>query len=57
MYIKYDLSNDAIKVTANQVHNIWNVNIDKNTKSFDMNKQLSELSADLGNNIRCSLWY
>lgn len=46
MYIKYDLSNDAIKVTANQVHNIWNVNVDKNTKSFDMNKQLSELSVE-----------
>ena len=44
MYIRYDVTQDSIKVTAKQVQNIWNVNIDKNTANFDMNQQLSNLS-------------
>ena len=44
MYIRYDVTQDNIKVTAKQVQNIWDVNIDKNTANFDMNKQLSNLS-------------
>ena len=44
MYIRYDVTQDSIKVTAKQVQNIWDVNIDKNTANFDMNQQLSNLS-------------
>lgn len=44
MFIKYDLSSNSIDVTINQVENIWNVNVDRNSKSFDMNNQLSDLS-------------
>ena len=44
MYIRYDVTQDSIKVTPKQVQNIWNVNIDKNTANFDMNQQLSNLS-------------
>lgn len=44
MYIRYDVTPTEIKVTATQVENVWNVNIEKNTKSIDMNKQLSDLS-------------
>lgn len=45
MYIRYDLSEDSIKITANQIHNIWDVNTDKQTTSFDMNKQLVTLES------------
>ena len=45
MYIRYDLSEGSIKITANQIHNIWDVNIDKQTASFNMNKQLSTLES------------
>ena len=44
MYIRYDVTPTEIKVTATQVENVWNVNTEKNTKSLDMNKQLSNLS-------------
>ena len=44
MYIRYDVTQNSIKITAKQVQNIWNVNIDKNTANFDMNQQLSNLS-------------
>lgn len=44
MYIKYDCSSDNITVTAKQVENIWDVNLDNNSKKFDMNKQLSDLN-------------
>lgn len=44
MYIRYDLTDTNVKVTAKQVHNIWDVRLDNNSKKFDMNKQLSELS-------------
>ena len=44
MYIRYDVTASSIKVTATQVENIWNVNIEKNSKSLDMNKQLTDLS-------------
>lgn len=47
MYIKYELSDTAIKVTAKQVQNIWDVNIDNNSKKFDMNKQLNDTSAKI----------
>lgn len=43
MYIRYDVTPTDIKVTATQVENVWNVNTEKNTKSLDMNKQLTEL--------------
>mgnify|MGYP002515443056 FL=1 len=43
MYIRYDLSDIDIKVTARQVQNVWNVNITNNTKTFDMNRQLTDL--------------
>ncbi len=46
MYIKYDISPNSINVTAKQVHGIWDVNIDNNTKKFDMNKQLSNNHAE-----------
>lgn len=45
MYIRVDCSNDTIKVTANQVENIWDVNISANTSKFDMNNQLVNLSS------------
>ena len=44
MFIRYDLTSDSIKIVIQQVENIWNVNVDKNTKSFDMNNQLADLS-------------
>lgn len=44
MYIRYDVTASSIRVTATQVENIWNVNTEKNTKSIDMNKQLTDLS-------------
>ena len=44
MYIRYDVTPTEIKVTATQVENVWNVNTENNTKSLDMNKQLSDLS-------------
>lgn len=44
MYIRYDLTPTGIKVTANQVENVWNVNIDKNSSSFDMNNQMQNIS-------------
>ena len=44
MYIRYDVTQNSIKITAKQVQNIWDVNIDKNTANFDMNQQLSNLS-------------
>lgn len=46
MYIRYDLTDTNVKVTAKQVHNIWDVRLDNNSKKFDMNKQLSELSVE-----------
>lgn len=46
MYIKYDVSDTTIKITAKQVQNIWNVNVDNNTKKFDMNNQLIDTSAN-----------
>ena len=46
MYIRYDLTDTNVKVTAKQVHNIWNVRLDNNSKKFDMNKQLSELNVE-----------
>lgn len=47
MYIKYELSDTTIKVTAKQVQNIWDVNLDNNSKKFDMNKQLNDTSAKI----------
>lgn len=44
MYIKYDCSDTMVNVTANQVENIWNVNVSGNTSSFDFNNQAYELS-------------
>lgn len=44
MYIRYDITDTTIKVTAKQVENVWNVNVDKNTMSLDMNNQLTNLS-------------
>lgn len=46
MYIRYDLSEDQIVVTAKQIHGIWDTNVDKNTKKYNMNKQLTQLSAE-----------
>lgn len=45
MYIKYDVTDTSIKVTAKQVQNIWNVNVDNNSKKFDMNNQLINTSS------------
>ena len=45
MYIKYDLSEDEIKVTAKQVWNVWNVNVDLNKAEFDMNSQLTDITS------------
>lgn len=44
MYIKYELNDTSIKVTVKQVHNIWDVRPDNNSKKFDINQQLSDLS-------------
>ena len=44
MYIRYDCSDDNVVVTAKQVENIWNVNLDNNSKKFDMNNQLNDLT-------------
>lgn len=43
MYIKYELNDTEIKVIAKQVQNVWNVNLDTNKKTFDMNKQLTDI--------------
>lgn len=43
-YIRYDISSTKIDITAKQIHNIWNVNVDTNKASFDMNNQLIDLS-------------
>lgn len=45
MYIRYDLTDTTIKVTAKQVQNVWNVNLDNNSKSFDINNQIQNTSA------------
>ena len=45
MYIRYDLTNAGIKVTAKQISGIWDVNVTKNTKSYDMNNQLSTMAS------------
>lgn len=47
MYIRYECTDTAIKVTAKQVQNVWDVNLDNNTKKFDMNKQLNDTSAKI----------
>lgn len=44
MYVRYDVSNNKIVVSATQVHNIWDVNIDRNTKKYDMNNQLTQVT-------------
>ena len=44
MYIKYTMTGSNITVTANQISGIWNTNVDKNTKSYDMNVQLTKLA-------------
>lgn len=44
MYVRYDLTDDNITATIKQVHGIWNVNLDTNKSSFDMNRQLTELN-------------
>lgn len=46
MYIRYDITPNDITVTVKQVHNIWNVNLDKNSSSWDMNQQLTDLSCN-----------
>ena len=44
MYIRYDITDSNIKITAKQIENIWDVNLENNTKSYDMNNQLVDLS-------------
>lgn len=44
MYIKYTMTGSNITVTANQISGIWNTNVDKGTKSYDMNVQLTKLA-------------
>jgi hypothetical protein len=46
MYVRYDLSNDKIVVTANQIHGIWDTDVNKNTQKYNMNNQLTQLSAE-----------
>lgn len=46
MYIRYDMNDNSIKVTAKQIHNIWNVDIQSNKSSFDMNKQLTDIYSE-----------
>ena len=46
MYIRYDVNDQEITVTAKQVQNIWNVNFDKNSASLDMNNQLPNLDVN-----------
>lgn len=43
MYIKYELSANQIKITANQVHGIWNVDLSQDKSEYNMNNQLREL--------------
>lgn len=45
MYIRYDCSDTQVVVTANQVENIWDVNISANTSKFDINNQQVNLSS------------
>lgn len=42
-YIKYELSSSQIKVTAKQIHGIWNVDLNRNKSEYNINKQLTEL--------------
>lgn len=46
MYIRYELSDTQIKVTAKQVSGVWTVNIEKNSKSYDMNNQQTSVVAN-----------
>ncbi len=41
MYIRYELNNNRIRITAHQIENIWNVVND--TASFDINNQIPSL--------------
>lgn len=45
MYIVYELSDTKIDITAKQIKGVWTVNEDKNTTTYDMNKQLDNLSS------------
>lgn len=45
MYIVYTLEQDKITVEAKQIQGIWNVNITRNTASFDPNVRLTDVSA------------
>ena len=40
MYIVYNVSDDKIKITAKQVHGVWDTNIEKNSSLYNMNSQL-----------------
>lgn len=42
-YVKYELSSSQIKVTAKQIHGIWNVDLSRNKSEYNINKQLTEL--------------
>lgn len=44
MYIKYDVTDTDITVTAKQIENVWNVNVQANTKSYDMNNQQKDIN-------------
>lgn len=44
MYIRYDLTDTQIVITAKQIKGIWDVNLDTNAKVYNMNNQLTQLS-------------
>lgn len=44
MYVRYEVSDTEITITAIQVQGVYDVNIDKNTASYDMNNQLPTLT-------------
>ena len=45
MYVLYELSPGSIKITAKQVHGVWDINEVANTAKYDMNNQLTHVEA------------
>lgn len=51
MYIVYNITDKDITVTAKQIENIWNVNVDDNIKSLDFNNQSIKITTT---NMTCT---
>ena len=45
MYVLYEVKPGSIKITAKQVHGVWDINEVANTAKYDMNNQLTHVEA------------